>query len=49
MLEAKGQANSLTDIKQHGAVILLLDDMVLENLVVQCPRGLHGRRHGGLF
>jgi hypothetical protein len=33
------------DIEQAGPVVLAVDDMVLENLVVECGRGF-GRSHG---
>lgn len=36
-----------TNIEQDGAILLLLDNMVFENLVVQGLRLFHSRRHGG--
>lgn len=34
-----------TNIEQNCAIVLLVDDVVLENLVVQGPGGFHCRRH----
>ena len=35
----------ITDVEQDGAILLLIDDVVLKDLVVQGARRLHGRRH----
>jgi hypothetical protein len=35
------------NVKKHGAIVLLVDDVVLEDLVVQRPRLLDGGRHDG--
>lgn len=34
-----------TNVEQNCAIVLLVDDVVLENLVVQGPGGFHCRRH----
>lgn len=36
-----------TNVQQNCAILLLLDNVVLEDLVVQGLRRFHGRRHGG--
>lgn len=36
-----------TDIQQNCAIVLLLDNVVLKDLVVQSLWRFHGRRHGG--
>ena len=36
-----------TNVEQNCAILLLLDNMVLKDLVVQGLRWFHGRRHGG--
>ena len=35
----------LTNVQQNGTIVAFIDDMVLEDLVVQCLRPLGSRRH----
>jgi hypothetical protein len=45
--KSRKQPQKSTNVEQNCAIFLLLDNMVLEDLVVQCLRGFHCRRHGG--
>ena len=42
----RSHSGKRTNIEQNCAILLFLDDVVLEDLVVQGPWRLHGRRHG---